>query len=132
MLISYEGRYKDIDRDAGRNNVRNGFNNYVDDFLNTFDTLANGQNNDELTEHNSPMSDTLQEFEWTDTLVIKIFELAEILTIQQQPDINVTMYGNSDLTIFLVENNIMNEFRLMINSIILGSGKILSQDITYG
>ena len=130
MLISYEGFYREMDRDIDWGNVDYGFNKYVNDFLSTVDTLTFGQENDKFI-GDTRTSETLQKFEWNNTLVVKIFVLEEILALKQQPDIDVTMFGNSDLTIFLVENNIMNEFKLMINPVVFGNGKILSQNITY-
>jgi dihydrofolate reductase len=75
------------------------------------------------------VSSTLQEpLEWNASL-IKGDELAEeVLRLKQEPGKDVLVYGSGDLLNTLMKHNLVDEYRLMVFPIVVGSGKRLFED----
>jgi dihydrofolate reductase len=75
------------------------------------------------------VSSTLQEpLEWNASL-IKGDELAEeVLRLKQEPGKDILVYGSGDLLNTLMKHNLVDEYRLMVFPIVVGSGKRLFED----
>jgi dihydrofolate reductase len=71
------------------------------------------------------VSTTLQEpLEWNASL-IKGEVAEEVLRLKQQPGKDILVYGSGDLVNTLMKHNLVDEYRLMVFPIVVGSGKRL-------
>lgn len=73
------------------------------------------------------VSTTLDEAEWNATL-IKGNVVEEVTALRQRPDRRMLIYGSADLVNTLMPHGLIDEYRLMVHPIVLGSGKRLFRD----
>jgi dihydrofolate reductase len=78
------------------------------------------------------VSTTLTDAEatWKNTTVIRGDAAAEIARLKAQPGGDLLVAGSRQLTQTLVERGLVDEYRLMVFPVVLGSGKRLFQDVT--
>ena len=74
------------------------------------------------------VSKTLEEpLEWNNSTLIR--DVAEeVSRLKQQPGKDILIFGSGDLVNTMMEHNLIDEYRLMIFPILLGSGKRLFAD----
>ncbi len=72
-------------------------------------------------------STTLQEAEWNAS-IIKGDVAEEVSKLKQQPGQNLLIYGSADLIHSLMQHNLIDEYRLWVVPVVVGSGKRLFQD----
>ncbi|AQU77119.1 dihydrofolate reductase family protein [Priestia megaterium] len=72
-------------------------------------------------------SRTLGQAEWNATL-IKSNVTDEIFKLKQEPGQNLLIYGSSDLVNTLIQEDLIDEYHLIVHPIILGKGKRLFKD----
>ena len=70
-------------------------------------------------------SKTLEKADWNNTRVVRGDASAEVAQLKTQPGKDMIIYGSSDLAASLAENGLIDEYRIMVNPILLGSGKPL-------
>ena len=76
------------------------------------------------------VSTTLEELDWNNSHLIKENINEEILKLKEQPGSNILIAGSIALTQTLLQSNLIDELRLMIHPVILGSGRRLFENIT--
>ena len=77
------------------------------------------------------VSKTLEEpLEWTNSTLIKANVADEITRLKQQPGKEILVFGSSDLVNTLMQNDLIDEYRLMVFPVVVGSGKRLFEDGT--
>jgi dihydrofolate reductase len=69
------------------------------------------------------LSSTLENPEWTNTTVLKSFD--EVAKLKQELDGYVIVHGSAQLVQALLENDLVDELRLMVFPVVLGKGKSL-------
>jgi dihydrofolate reductase len=76
------------------------------------------------------VSGTLEEpLEWNNSALIKGEELVEgISDLKRQPGKDITIIGSGALVRSLLEGGLLDELRLMVHPVVLGSGKRLFED----
>jgi dihydrofolate reductase len=74
------------------------------------------------------VSSTLEEPEWTNSTVIDGDVADEVSKLKQELDGNIVVHGSAQLVQTLVENDLVDELRLMVFPVVLGSGKRLFGD----
>jgi dihydrofolate reductase len=74
------------------------------------------------------VSSTLQKAEWNNSLLIKEHVVEAISELKQQPGGNIGITGSATLVHVLMQANLIDEYRLMVHPLMLGSGKRLFQD----
>jgi dihydrofolate reductase len=74
------------------------------------------------------VSSTLEEPEWNNTTVLKGDVAEEVAKLRQEVDGDVVVHGSPQLVQTLVENNLVDELRLMVYPVVLGTGKRLFGD----
>jgi len=70
-------------------------------------------------------SRTLERVEWSNTRLVKGNIAEEILKLKQQPGKDLLLFGSADLASALTNLGLIDEYRVMVNPVILGSGKPL-------
>ena len=74
------------------------------------------------------VSTTLHQPEWNNSTVIKGDVAAEISRLKQQPGQDLLVYSSGELLGTLLQHNLVDELRLMVFPVVLGSGKRLFAD----
>ena len=67
-------------------------------------------------------SRTLEKADWNNTRLIKTNLPEEILKIKQAPGKDIALFGSANLMATLVQHNLVDEYRLMLNPLVLGKG----------
>jgi dihydrofolate reductase len=71
------------------------------------------------------VSSTLDEPEWNNSTVLKGDVGEEVGKLRHEQDGEIVVHGSAQLVQTLVENDLVDEFRLMVYPVVLGSGKRL-------
>ncbi len=74
-------------------------------------------------------SRTLQKAEWNNTRLIKDHIAEEITKLKQQPGKDLAIFGSANLLSTLVQMDLVDEHRIMVNPVVLGSGTPLFQGV---
>ena len=71
------------------------------------------------------VSSTLQDPEWTNTTVLEGDVAESVAKVRDEVDGDIVVHGSAQLTQALIENGLVDELRLMVFPVVLGSGKRL-------
>jgi dihydrofolate reductase len=71
------------------------------------------------------VSSTLEEAEWNNSTVLNGDVLEEVSKLRQGPDGDIVVHGSAQLVQTLVEHDLVDELRLMVFPVVLGTGKRL-------
>jgi dihydrofolate reductase len=74
------------------------------------------------------VSSTLKEPEWNNSTVLKGDVVEEVQKLRQRLDGNIVVHGSAQLVQTLVEHDLVDELRLMVFPVVLGTGKRLFGD----
>jgi dihydrofolate reductase len=76
-------------------------------------------------------SKTLSSVEWQNTRLVKENIAEEISKLKQQPGKDLIIFGSSDLAATLIQHGLIDEYRIMVNPVVLGNGKSLFKGIHH-
>ena len=71
------------------------------------------------------VSSTLKDPEWNNSTVLKGDVAEEVAKLKQEQDGDIVVHGSAQLVQALVEHDLVDELRLMVFPVVLGSGKRL-------
>jgi dihydrofolate reductase len=71
------------------------------------------------------VSSTLEDPEWTNTTVLKGDVAGEVAKLKRERDGDIVVHGSPQLVQTLLEHDLVDELRLMVFPVVLGSGKRL-------
>lgn len=147
MMVSLDGYYEGPNGDIGWHNADDEFNEFAVQQTSEVDTLLFGRKTYELMAGYWPteaainddptvaglmnslpkivISTTLDSVEWNNTRLVKENVGEEILQLKQQPGKEIAIFGSSDLAVSLAHLGLVDEYRVMVNPVILGEGKSL-------
>ena len=150
-MITLDGYYEGPNREIDWHNVDKEFNEFAIEFLNTIDVLLFGRVTYELMAKYWPsdnaitddpivaekmnnlqkmvFSKTLEKAEWNNTIVVKDNITEEIKKLKNQPGKDMAIFGSSDLSLTFLKHGLIDEIRVMVNPIVLGTGKSLFKGI---
>ncbi len=150
-LITLDGHFEGLDGDISWHNVDEEFNDFAIAQLKTADMLLFGRKTYELmagywpTEEaikNDPVvaalmnsfdkivfSKSLEKPEWNNTRFIQENLLEEVKKLKSQSGKDVFIFGSADLSSTLIKHDLIDEFRIMINPVILGNGTPLFKNL---
>lgn len=150
-LITLDGYFEGPNREIDWHNVDEQFNEFAIDQLNSTDLLLFGRVTYELmasywpTEtavKNDPIvagkmnslpkivfSKTLSTVEWNNTRLVKENIAEEVLKLKQQPGKDMFIFGSSDLSITFIKQGLIDEYRIIVNPVVLGRGNPLFKGI---
>lgn len=144
-LTSLDGYFEGPDRDINWHNVDDEFNEFASQQTGEFGAFLFGRVTYELMAGYWPTEDakrddpiiaelmnslpkivfskTLKKVEWENTRLVKDNFVEAISKLKQEAGRDIAIFGSSDLTVTLMEQGLVDEYRIMINPIVLGSGK---------
>jgi len=147
MMVSLDGYFEGPVKDISWHNVDEEFNEYAIETLSRVDTLLFGRVTYELMAgywptpdaiRNDPVvarsmnalnkvvfSRTLDKADWANTRLVAGTIPEEIMRLKHQAGKDMAIFGSSDLAVTLIEHGLIDEFRIFVNPIVLGSGKPL-------
>lgn len=74
------------------------------------------------------VTSTLEKVEWNNSTLIKENMVEEITKLKQQPGGNIQITGSATLIQSLMQADLIDEYRLMVHPVVVGSGKRLFRD----
>jgi dihydrofolate reductase len=74
------------------------------------------------------VSSTLKKAEWNNSAIVKQDVVKEITTLKQQPGQDILVFGSATLVESLMNADLVDEYRLLVHPIIMGSGKRAFKD----
>jgi dihydrofolate reductase len=75
------------------------------------------------------VSTTLGEVEWSNSRLINDNVAEEVTKLKDQPGGDILIYGSGHLVSTLMQHDLVDEYRLMVFPVVLGSGKRLFLDL---
>jgi dihydrofolate reductase len=78
------------------------------------------------------VSSTLGDPEWNNTTVLKGNLVEEVEKLKREQDGDIVVHGSARLVQALIEHDLVDELRLMVYPVVLGSGKRLFGDTSDG
>ncbi len=73
-------------------------------------------------------STTLGEAEWNNSTLLKENVAEEVSKLKQQSGQDILMYGSADLMHTLMQHGLIDEYRIWVTPVVVGSGKRLFRD----
>ena len=70
-------------------------------------------------------SNTLEKAEWQNSRIITEPAATAVARLKQQPGKDMVIFGSSDLAVALTQQGLIDEYRIFVNPVVLGSGKVL-------
>lgn len=71
------------------------------------------------------VSTTLESLDWNNSRLIKTNAVEEVKRLKQQPGKEILVYGSGKLVNTLMQHDLVDELRLMVHPVVLGSGRRL-------
>ncbi len=151
MMVSLDGFFEGPNGEMDWHNVDEEFNEFAKDQLNSVDVLLFGRRTYELmasywptpsATRDSPsiaekmnalpkivFSRTLEEVGWNNSRLIKENIAEEISSLKQRPGKDLIIFGSANLAVSLIQMNLIDEYRIIVNPVVLGKGKPLFKGI---
>lgn len=150
-LISLDGYFEGPNRDINWHHVDEEFNDFAIQQTSEFGALLFGRVTYELMASYWPtdaakqddptvarlmnslpkivFSNTLHKIEWENTRLVKDNFVEEASKLKEQPGKDIAIFGSSDLAVTFIDLGLVDEFRIMVNPVVLGGGKPILQGI---
>lgn len=65
----------------------------------------------------------MKEVTWNNARLIQGNIAEEVSSLKQQPGLDILVSGSADLVHTLIQHDLIDEYRLMVHPVVLGSGK---------
>jgi dihydrofolate reductase len=145
MMVSIDGYFEGVNHDLSWHNVGAEFNAFVHEQQNghvdtilfghrTYDLMASfwpkeqGMTTDpetarfmnetpKIVASHTPFTPT-----WDRTTVVSTDIMQEIEKLKTQPGKDIAIFGSNNLCVSLMEKDLIDEFRIMVSPVVLGSG----------
>ena len=151
-LMTLDGYFEGENADISWHNVDEEFNDFAIAQLKTAHVLLFGRKTYELMAGYWPteaaikddpvvadlmnridkivFSKSLEKAEWNHTRLVRENVLDEVKKLKSIPGKDVFIFGSADLSSTLIDHDLIDEFRIMINPLILGNGTPMFKNIT--
>lgn len=151
MMISIDGYFEGLNHDLSWHNIDNEFHDFSNEQLAQTGAILFGHRTYDLMYSfwTSPetvscdpitaklMNDTPKfvasskyfQTDWSNTSVV-VGDFADtVRTLQKQPGKDIAIFGSNDLCVSLMQHQLVDEFRLMVNPVALGEGRSLFEGL---
>jgi dihydrofolate reductase len=151
IMVSLDGFFEGQNQELDWHNVDEEFQNFAIEQINAVDLLLFGRVTYELMSGFWPtpeaikadpltaekmnampkivFSTTLRKANWNNTRLVNNNIKEEIVKLKQEPGKDLIIFGSSDLTVSLTKLGLIDEYRFMINPVVIGNGKSLLKGI---
>ena len=146
-MMTLDGFFEGPNRDIGWHNVDAEFNDFAIEQLDSMDLILFGRVTYELMASYWPaesaikddpvvaskmnsiskivFSKSLREAVWNNTRLVRENTTDVIRDLKKQPGEDIGVFGSADLVSFLMREKLIDQFRIIINPVILGGGNPL-------
>ena len=154
MMVSLDGYFEGSDHDLSWHNADSDeFQKFAIDQLGTIDTILFGRRTYEMMAsfwrseealktdpktaklmNETPkvvFSRTLQATKWQNNRLAARGVKDEVTALKQQPGKDIAVFGSSNLCLSLLEDNLLDELRIMVNPVIIGQGTPLFAGVKH-
>ena len=150
-LVTLDGYFAGQDGDISWHNVDAEFNEFAIEKVKAGNTLLFGRVTYELMAgfwptpeaikrdpimaermNNLPkivFSRTLDRVEWNNTRLVKADMLSEVRKMKQESGTNMTILGSGSIISQLAQHELIDEYQLLVNPVVLGKGKSMFQGL---
>jgi dihydrofolate reductase len=147
VMVSIDGYFEGKNREIDWHNVDDEYNKYSTELLNSIDTLVMGRITYELMSKywpsqsaikNEPhvaermnniqklvFSNTLEKVEWKNAKLFRANIADEIARQKLRQCKDLAIFGSSALALCLIPSGLINEYRTIVNPVVIGTGKTL-------
>jgi dihydrofolate reductase len=146
ILVSLDGSFEGPNKELDWHVWDDEMEKDMGDFLNTVDAILLGRVAYQLLanywpsskENLAPMlnnlpkivfSRTLEKVEWNNSRLIRENIKEEILKLKQQPGKDLVLFGGANIASTLNELGLIDEYRIIVNPVVLGNGKPFFKDV---
>ena len=151
MMVTLDGFFEGPNHSIEWHNVDEEFNTFANAQLDSVGTLLFGRvtyelmaaywptpsaakDDPEIAEKMNRMpkivfSRTLKNAAWQNTRLVKENIAEEISKLKAEPGKDLILFGSSDLAVTLIQSGLIDEFRIMLNPVVLGKGTALFNGI---
>jgi dihydrofolate reductase len=151
-LISLDGFFEGPNKELDWHNVDAEFNEFAVQQLDSIDLILFGRITYEMMVSYWPtdsaikddpavggrmnsiqkivFSKTLPKADWNNTTLIKNNGSQEVAKLKNQPGKDIAIFGSFGLALTLLPDKLIDEFRIMVNPVVLGKGKHMFYSIT--
>lgn len=74
-------------------------------------------------------SRTLEKVDWNNSRLLKEVNQQQIMEMKQQPGKDMVLFGSADLSSTFMRLDLIDEYRIFVNPIVLGKGKPMFKDL---
>ncbi len=146
-MVSLDGYFEGKDHDISWHNVDAEFHSFANEQLGEIDTLLFGRRTYDMMARWWPtpqgtaaepttakLMNEMQKVvvshesfpaEWNNTTVVSADVVSEIKELKNIPGKSIAIFGSNNLCVSLMEAGLVDEFRIMVNPVALGSGSSL-------
>jgi dihydrofolate reductase len=146
-VMSLDGFFEGPNKEMDWIIVDEEFFAYAREMLRAADTLLFGRTTylhmagywpfapkDEIADHMNHLakvvfSRTLEKAEWNNSRLVKGDAAEEVLRLKQQPGKDIVILGSATLASFLLQRVLIDEYRVILNPVLIGAGNPLFQGI---
>lgn len=147
MMVSLDGYFEGPDQSIDWHRVDEEFNEYAIDLLSNVDTLVFGRITYEGMASYWPTSEaiagdplvagrmnslpkivvsrTMDKADWENSRLVKDNVAEELRSLKAQPGEDLVVLGSSNLAASLMKDNLIDEYRIIVNPVVLGGGRSL-------
>ena len=75
-------------------------------------------------------SRTRQSVTWKNSRLIKEFDPREVTALKEQPGRNIMVFGSGSIASLLTEHDLVDEYQLIVNPVLLGGGQSLLRGVS--
>jgi dihydrofolate reductase len=146
IMLSVDGSFEGPNKELDWHIWDDEMEKYMDNFLNTVDAILLGRVAYQLlaaywpssTENLAPklnnlpkivFSKTLEKVEWKNSRLIKDNIKEEMLRLKQQPGKDLVLFAGADIASTLQQLGLIDEYRIIVNPVVLSNGKPFFKDI---
>ncbi|VVB85998.1 Uncharacterised protein [uncultured archaeon] len=153
MMISLDGFFEGPNHELDWHNVDEEFNEFAANQLDNVGVILFGRKTYELmagywptrsAKEDDPIvaekmnnipkivfSRTLETAEWNNSRIVKENIAEEITKLKQQRGKDLAIFGSSSLSVSLIQQGLIDEFRIIVNPVVLGKGNTLFGGIAH-
>jgi dihydrofolate reductase len=150
-MVTLDGYFEGPNHDINWHRVDEEFNDFSIEQINTADSILFGRVTYQLMESYWPTPDalvndpeitvtmnaipkyvfsrTLDQASWSNTTLIKGDAIEAVVKLKQQAGKDILLFGSADFAADLTAHRLIDEYRLIVNPIVLGSGTPLFKEV---
>jgi dihydrofolate reductase len=146
-VVSLDGFFEGPNKEMDWIILDEEFFSYAKDMLRSAGTLLFGRTTylhmagywpfatkDEIADHMNNLakvvfSGTLEKAEWNNSRLVKTDAAEEVLRLKQQPGKDMVILGSATLASFLLQRGLIDEYRVILNPVLIGAGNPLFKGI---